>query len=151
MTSWGMVLLVAAAAVAGGLTTAWFARPMRLETSTGTQELATALLTLRLGAAMDQRQREARRPVYLDFLLRIDAVLRATGEPAMEERRAVASALDVLELWGPADVVEAARHLASLAQRDGGSPSGDVEQARTAFLTAARAALGSAAYPLPVG
>ncbi|MET8561234.1 hypothetical protein ABZV75_11840 [Streptomyces flaveolus] len=119
---------------------------MKIKTPTGAQPPAAALLTMLGDGARDQRQQEMRRPAYLEFLVRVEAALGAadpTGASALEERRAVSSALDVLELVGPAEVIATARHLASLAQRDDGRSSSEVEQARTAFLASARSALGS--------
>ncbi|MBT2527465.1 hypothetical protein J7E91_19050 [Streptomyces sp. ISL-99] len=124
---------------------------MKIKTPTGAQPLAAALLALRNDAARVQREREARRPAYLELLVRVDAALGMTGISTVEERRTVTGALDVLELVGPGNVVETARHLASLAQRDGGIPSSEVEQARTAFLASARSALGSPAGALSAG
>ncbi|MGX1668625.1 hypothetical protein [Streptomyces sp. NPDC055400] len=117
---------------------------MRRRATAGKQPLASDLLTLFSDAAHAQRQRETRRPAYLEFLVRVEAALGAadpTSVATLEQRRAVSRALDALLLVGPSDVVETAQHLASIAQQEGRSPS-DVEQARTAFLTSARSALG---------
>ncbi|MEK8146302.1 hypothetical protein NKH18_48790 [Streptomyces sp. M10(2022)] len=112
----------------------------------GAQSPAAALLTILNEAARDQRQQAVRRPAYLEFLVRVDAALSMggpTGTLALEERSSLINALEVLELVGPADVVETARHLALLAQHNDGSSPSKVEQARMAFLASARGALGS--------
>ncbi|WP_326812348.1 hypothetical protein OIE62_07330 [Streptomyces scopuliridis] len=92
-----------------------------------------------------QRQREMRRPAYLEFLICIEAALGTAnpGAASLEEQRAVNRALDALVLIGPSDVVETAQRLASLVQPDHGRSPSEVERARTAFLTSARSALGT--------
>ncbi|MGX1909365.1 hypothetical protein ACWIID_10920 [Streptomyces phaeochromogenes] len=127
---------------------------MRLKATAEAKPLASDILMMVSNAARDQEQREVRRPAYLEFLVRVDAALGMagpTGASTLEERRAVSSALDVLVLVGPSDVVETAQHLAALAQRDHGHSSSEVEHARTAFLTSARSALGSSSDALARG
>ncbi|MFD7016627.1 hypothetical protein [Streptomyces sp. NPDC059928] len=154
MSPWEIALLAAGAAVAGGLPVAWFTRPMKIKTPTDAQSPAAALLTMVADATEKQRQQEVRRPVYLEFLVRVEAALGTAGPTsasALEERRAVSSALDAMELVGPADVIETARHLASLAQHDDSRSYSEVEQAKTAFLASARGALGSPAGAISGG
>ncbi|MFC8661936.1 hypothetical protein [Streptomyces sp. NPDC057199] len=145
MSPWEIALIAVGSAIAGGLPVAWFTRPMRVKATSETQPLAADLVRLITGDGRVQREREARRPAYLDFLVRVDAALGLVdpvGASTLEERRAVSSALDVLVLVGPSDAVEAAQHLAALAQRDDWRLSREVGEARAAFLTSARSALG---------
>lgn len=154
MSPWGIALVAVGSAIAGGLVVAWFARPMKVKATSETQPLAADLVRLITGDAREQREREARRPAYLDFLVRVGAALGMAGPvgaSTLEERRAVSSALDVLVLVGPADAVEAAQHLAALAQRDDWRLSSEVGEARAAFLTSARSALGSSSGALSRG
>ncbi|MER5210985.1 hypothetical protein ABT063_10480 [Streptomyces sp. NPDC002838] len=127
---------------------------MKLKATSQAQPLAADIVRMITGDARDQREREVRRPAYLDFLVRVDAALGLvgpTGASTLEERRAVRSALDVLVLVGPSDVVEAAQRLAALAQRDDWRLSSEVGEARAAFLTSARRALGSSLDALSRG
>lgn len=143
MSLWVLALVAAGAAVAGSLSCAWFARPMGHQAKTVLPEILKEFGD----AAHTQREREFRRPAYLEFLVRVNAALGAadpSGTASLEERRAVSSALNVMVLVGPANVVEAAQHLASLVHDDHWRSPSDVEHARTAFLTAARSALSAA-------
>lgn len=154
MSPWEIALIAVGSAVAGGLPVAWFTRPMKPRATSEAQPLAADFLMMITDAARDQRQREVRRPAYLEFLVRVDAALGMAGPTSastLEERRAVSSALDALALVGPSDVVEAAQSLASLGQRDDWRLSSEAEHARTAFLSSARSALGSSSGALARG
>ncbi|MGW5096317.1 hypothetical protein ACWEQ1_17285 [Streptomyces nodosus] len=147
MSPWELAL-AAGSALAGCLcVAAWFARPLdRRPASEGPEQELAAVVPQIVIAIADapraQRQREADRSAYVEFLVRVEAAFRAPGSAApLAERRAVGAALDIIRLVAPTDVVEAAQHLAALARADHRASSQDVEHARTAFLDVARSAL----------
>ncbi|WP_157876595.1 hypothetical protein [Streptomyces graminilatus] len=154
-----MVLVAAGSAFAGGLCVAWFARPVvrRPTDEQPEQGLAAAVpefLRAMADAPRAERQREADRAAYLEFLVRVEAAFGAAsaGSTApLAERRAVSEALDALRLVGPADVVEAAQDLTALALADHGSSPDDVERAKATFLNAARSALKPPSFLTPAG
>ena len=149
MSLWEMVLVAAGSAVAGALPVAWFARPIGRRPAERPEHPLAAVYPAILMAIGDarraEREQEARRPAYIEFLVRVEAANAAapSGAASLDERQAVSKALDVIALVGPADVVKAAQHLAlTLLTHAGHERSPDnVERARTAFVNAARSAL----------
>ncbi|WP_416971654.1 hypothetical protein [Streptomyces sp. 4F14] len=147
MSPWELALVAVGSALAGGLSVAWFARPLgrRLADEAPERQLAAVVPQIVMAIAdapRAERQREADRSAYVEFLVRVDGAFGAPGSTApLAERRAVGEALDVIRLIGPADVVEAAQGLAALARADHRASPHDVEHAKTTFLNAARSAL----------
>jgi hypothetical protein len=159
MSPWELVLVAAGSALAGSLCVVWFARPARGgPTHEGPEQrlatVAPAILMALADAPRAELQRDTERSAYVEFLVRVEAAVAAAspGRAApLAVRRAVGASLDVVVLVAPADVVEAAQHLSSLAQADQGCSAHDVEHARTAFLNAARGALKPPPFLTPAG
>ncbi|WP_329276961.1 hypothetical protein [Streptomyces sp. NBC_01451] len=117
MSEWGVALIAAGAAVAGGVVTGWFTRSAGLRQATAAQHAgdrqADALLHT-VQATLDEQKRaridERRRQVYGNFLEFTERVawlnnLELQVEPSMS--RVMAS----LTLEGPASVEDPARQM----------------------------------------
>ncbi|MEU6349655.1 hypothetical protein ABZ896_10045 [Streptomyces sp. NPDC047072] len=147
MTFWQMVIVAVGSAVAGGLVTYGFARPTGRPAAEKEEQPLTAV-ALALAAIADtprqERERDVERSAYVEFLVCVEAAFRhaAPGSASpLAHQRAVGAALDILRLVGPDEVADAAQRLASLATTDHGCLPHEVEDARNAFLNAARSAL----------
>jgi hypothetical protein len=148
MDVWGIAIVAAGSAIAGGLSTFWFARPSACRSpGQADAQLAAAALypSVVRGSGRAEQQQEVRRSGYASFIERVDSAFAAAavdGSVPLDQRRSVSHALDIISLIGPDDVVEAAQQVALLVNTDIGRSPGDVERARSALLTAARRALG---------
>jgi hypothetical protein len=160
MSEWGLALVGAGSALAGGVITGWFARSAGARQAAAARHAgerqaeaarhagerqADALLdTVR--ATLDEqrvtRALEVRRQTYVQFLEAAEIVLSShrTGAGNVNDLPALRRAFGAVQLEGPADVVRTARELVEGLRA--GRPFDELERARANLIEAARAALG---------
>ncbi|OPC79238.1 hypothetical protein B4N89_34830 [Embleya scabrispora] len=148
MSEWGIALLAAGSALAGGLITGWFARGAGMRQAdaarhAGDRQADALLETVRttLDEQRAERLMDARRQTYLRFLEAAETVIltRRTGSGGHDDLPALQRAYGAVQLEGPTEVTDAARAFVAELRRNG--PLDDLEQLRVALLSAAQAAL----------
>ncbi|MGW0731599.1 hypothetical protein [Streptomyces sp. NPDC002851] len=154
MTEWGVALIAAGAALAGSVVTGWFAmgaggRQAEAARHAGDRQADAVLETVRatLHEQRTTRVLDLRRQTYVRFLeaaASAASTLR-TGVADGPDQPSLERSLQAVLLEGPAHVAEAARELADRLERS--RPLDDIEEAESAFLTAARQALGLGVAP----
>jgi hypothetical protein len=151
MDEWGIALVAAGSAIAGGFVTGWFTRTAGYRQAdaarhAGDRQADALLDTVRmtLDEQRSVRLLDLRRQTYLRFLEAAEAALlaRRTGEGGSDGRTGLGQALAAVVLEGPEPVVSAARNLAGLVRRS--AAPDDLEQAKLAFVDIARGTLGTA-------
>ncbi|MFI6585666.1 hypothetical protein [Embleya sp. NPDC050493] len=160
MSEWGLALVGAGSALAGGVITGWFARSAGARQAAAARHAgerqaeaarhagerqADALLdTVRttLDEQRTVRVMEIRRQTYVQFLEAAEIVLLShrTGAGSATDFPTLQRAFGAVQLEGPADVVRTARELVEGLRA--GRPFDDLERARMSFVEAARVALG---------
>ncbi|MFG3253241.1 hypothetical protein [Streptomyces sp. NPDC048172] len=148
MGEWGVALITAGAAVAGGLVTGWFGRSAGVKQAdaarhAGERQAEALLDSVRLTIEAEARQRSVtlRRQVYAEFLGVAEARILAerTGRGQPDDAVRLQTALGSVVLEGPAEVAAAAQHLLDGLRRHG-TPD-ELGQAKLAFISAAQEAL----------
>lgn len=151
MSEWGVALITAGSALAGGVITGWFTRGAAHRQATAARHAgdrqADALLETVRTTLQEQRAvrlLDQRRQTYVQFLEAAEAVIlsRRTGDrAAASDRPALQRALGIVQLEGPEPVAQAARELTDALKGKGSLD--ELQSARSAFLTAAQDALRS--------
>ncbi|MFE1271313.1 hypothetical protein [Streptomyces sp. NPDC058758] len=144
MSEWGIALIAAGSAVAGSITTGWFAwkaghRQAAAAEAAG-QAQASALISTVQATLNDQRQartEERRRRVYTDLL----TAGQAWELGASEGESRTLSAFHAVEVEGPDYVASAALDYASAAGGHGRDITFGSAPARERYLEAVRRAL----------
>lgn len=148
MSEWGIALLAAGSALAGGLITGWFARSAGMRQAdaarhAGDRQADALLETVRttLDEQRAERLTDVRRQTYLRFLEAAETVIltRRTNSGGHDDLPALQRAFGALQLEGPAEVTDAARAFVAELRRNG--PLDDLERLRVVLLSAAQAAL----------
>lgn len=150
MDAWVIALISAGSAVVGSGVTGWFTRnagDRQAEAAryAGSRQADALLETVRMTLEEQRAERvlDSRRRTYLDFLAAADAILTAGrgGDGARDSRAALVRAIGAVQLEGPPAVTKTAESLIAHLLGDTGRSPDDRDQARKAFLEAARAAL----------
>ncbi|MCT2590801.1 hypothetical protein LHJ74_12910 [Streptomyces sp. N2-109] len=149
MSEWGIALISAGSALAGGLVTGWFARSAGVRQAdaarhAGDRQADALLETVRRTFEEQRTVRllDLRRQTYLRFLEAAEVVLlarRSSGAGQSGDGPALQRALGAVMLEGPSEVAGAAQEL-DRCLRTGGRPD-DLEDARRNFITTARGTL----------
>jgi hypothetical protein len=150
MSEWGVALITAGSALAGGVITGWFTRGAAHRQATaarhaGDRQADALLETVRMTLQEQRAVRllDQRRQTYVQFLEAAEAVIlsRRTGDRAASDRPALQRALGIVQLEGPESVAQAARELTDALKGKGSLDA--LQTARSAFLTAAQDAVRS--------
>ncbi|MFI1385806.1 hypothetical protein [Embleya sp. NPDC020886] len=148
MSEWGIALIAAGSALAGGLITGWFARSAGIRQAdaarhAGNRQADALLDTVRttLDEQRVERLLDLRRQTYVRFLEAAETAILAqragTGTP--QDLPTLQRAFAAVQLEGPPEVTRAARVLTEAVRRH--ETPDQLEQARQAVLAAAQQAL----------
>jgi hypothetical protein len=160
MSEWGLALVAAGSALAGGVITGWFARSAGARQAdaarhagerqaeaarhAGERQADALLDTVR--ATLDEQRAvrvlEIRRQTYVQFLEAVEIVLLShrTGVGTANDLPALQRAFGAVQLEGPEDVARIARELVDGLRT--GRALVDLERARANLIAAAQVALG---------
>jgi hypothetical protein len=150
MSEWGIALISAGSALAGGLVTGWFARSAGVKQAeaarhAGDRQADALLDTVRMTFEEQRAVRvlDLRRQTYLRFLEAAEVVIltqRSSGAGQASDGPALQRALGAVLLEGPGEVSRTAQELAHCLR--GNRQLDDLEGVRLNFIAAARDALG---------
>lgn len=147
MNEWGLALVAAGSALAGGGITGWFARSAGVKQAeaarhAGERQADALLETVRATHEEHRvvRVLDIRRQTYLRFLESAETVIlsQRTGTGSADDLPALQRAFAAVQLEGPGEVSRTAAELIAGLRRN--DRPDDVERAKTNLIEAARAA-----------